>query len=256
MRQWAASRPQPFPVIAPRLPKPGTDVAPILALQINGTQAPMLNLPPDARTGLPPPRQPSLIGPPTMLTRKKFPLHADLENVLVTEQAIRRRVKRLGADIAAAYGDSEITVIAIINGAILFTADLLREIPNPIRLDCIRIASYRNDTKSRSQPQLLQSLSLDIGGRHVLLIDDILDTAKTLSMVAKMIGKLNPASLRTCVLLDKRGRREVEFEADFVGFQIPDKFVVGYGLDFAERYRNLPCIGVLKSTLQNPPEWA
>ena len=185
-----------------------------------------------------------------------FPLHDDLETVLVSEADIKKRVKKLGAEIAASYGKEEITVVSIINGAILFTADLLREIPNPIRLDCIRIASYRNDTKSHGKPQLLQSLTLDISNRHVLLIDDILDTGKTFSVVVNMLQKLNPASMRTCVLLDKRGRREVEFEADFVGFQIPDKFVVGYGLDFAERYRNLPCIGVLKPDLQNPPEWA
>ncbi len=191
-----------------------------------------------------------------MTKAQNFPLHADLETVLVSEKDIKKRVKKLGAELAAAYGDEEITVVSIINGAILFTADLLREIPNPIRLDCIRISSYRNDTKSHGQPQLLQSLTLDISNRHVLLIDDILDTGKTFSSVAAMLTKLNPASLRTCVLLDKRGRREVDFEADFVGFQIPDKFVVGYGLDFAERYRNLPCIGVLKPNLQNPPEWA
>lgn len=191
-----------------------------------------------------------------MTKAKNFPLHADLETVLVSESDIKKRVKKLGAELAAAYGEEEITVVSIINGAILFTADLLREIPNPIRLDCIRISSYRNDTKSNGQPKLLQSLTLDVTNRHVLLIDDILDTGKTFSAVAAMLKKLNPASLRTCVLLDKRGRREVDFEADFVGFQIPDKFVVGYGLDFAERYRNLPCIGVLKPSLQNPPEWA
>ncbi|MET0263738.1 MAG: hypoxanthine phosphoribosyltransferase [Rariglobus sp.] len=191
-----------------------------------------------------------------MTKAKNFPLHVDLETVLVSEKDIKKRVKKLGVEIAASYGDEEITVISIINGAILFTADLLREIPNPIRLDCIRISSYRNDTKSVGQPKMIQSLTLDISNRHVLLIDDILDTGKTFSAVATMLKKLNPASLRTCVLLDKRGRREVEFEADFVGFEIPDKFVVGYGLDFAERYRNLPCIGVLKPNLQNPPEWA
>ncbi len=186
----------------------------------------------------------------------KSPAHADLESVLVSEQAIKRRLKKLGAEIKAVYGDEEITVVSIINGAILFTADLLREIPNPVRLDCIRISSYRNSTKSHGKPQLLHSLSLDIANRHVLLIDDFLDTGKTLSMVVGLITKQSPASVKVCVLLDKKGRREVPFEADFVGFGIPDKFVVGYGLDFAERYRNLPCIGVLKPQLQNPPEWA
>lgn len=189
-------------------------------------------------------------------TSTKSPAHADLETVLVTEQAIQRRLKKLGAEIKAVYGNEEITAIAIINGAILFTADLLREIPNPVRLDCIRISSYRNDTKSHGKPQLLHSLSLDVTNRHVLLIDDILDTGKTLSMVVGLLNKMSPASVKVCVLLDKKGRREVPFEADFVGFEIPDKFVVGYGLDFAERYRNLPCIGVLKAHLQNPPEWA
>ena len=180
----------------------------------------------------------------------------DLEAILVSEASIKRRLKKLGADIATTYGKEEVTVIAIINGAILFTADLMRQIPNPIRLDCIRISSYRNDTKSHGKPRLLYNLTLDITNRHVLLIDDILDTGKTLAVVVELIKKQNPASVRTCVLLDKRGRREVEFEADFVGFQIPDRFVVGYGLDFAERYRNLPSIGILKPELQNPPEWA
>lgn len=189
-------------------------------------------------------------------TLKLHPSHTDLEAILVSETAIKRRIKLLGQQIADTYGDEEITVVSIINGAILFTADLLRFIPNPVRLDCIRISSYRNETKSIGKPQLLHSLTLDVANRHVLLIDDILDTGKTLAMVTKTIAKLKPASLKTCVLLDKQGRREVPFDAEFVGFQIPDKFVVGYGLDFAERYRNLPCIGVLKPELQNPPEWA
>jgi hypoxanthine phosphoribosyltransferase len=183
-------------------------------------------------------------------------VHADLDSVLVSEFDIKKRIKKLGAEITALYGQEEITIVAVINGAILFTADLIRHIENPFRLDCIRISSYRNDTKSVGKPQVLGHLSLDLANRHVLLIDDILDTGKTLSMLVSMIQKMHPATVRTCVLLDKRGRREVEFEADLVGFQIPDKFVVGYGLDFAERYRNLPCIGVLKPHLQNPPEWA
>ena len=187
---------------------------------------------------------------------KLHPAHGDMESILVTESAIKRRVRKLGREIEATYGDEEITVISIINGAILFTADLLREISNPVRLDCIRISSYRNQTKSIGKPQMIHSLSLDVSNRHVLLIDDILDTGKTLAMVTATIKKLNPASLKTCVLLDKIGRREVTFDSEVVGFEIPDKFVVGYGLDFAERYRNLPCIGVLRSDLQNPPEWA
>ncbi len=186
----------------------------------------------------------------------KIPAHRDLAEILVTEARIRRRLATLAAEIDKAYAGQEITAIAIINGALLFTADLLRLLTRPVRLDCVRVSSYRNSTSAVTEPQLRGSLTLDIENRHVLLIDDILDTGKTLAMVVDLIGAMKPASVRTCVLLDKRGRREVPFEADFVGFDIPDRFVVGYGLDFAERYRNLPCIGVLKPALQNPPEWA
>jgi hypoxanthine phosphoribosyltransferase len=182
--------------------------------------------------------------------------YQDLEQIIISETMIKRRVTTLAVEITAAYGEEEITVVAIINGALLFAADLMRAIHRPIRLDCIRVSSYRNDTRSLGKPEIVHSLTIDIANRHVLLIDDILDTGKTLSVVVNLIKKLNPASVKTCVLLDKKGRREVAFEADFVGFPIPDQFVVGYGLDFAERYRNLPCIGVLKPHLQNPPEWA
>jgi len=127
----------------------------------------------------------------------------------------------------------------------------MREIDNPVRLDCIRVSSYGAKTKSVGTPQVIASITLDIAGRNVLLVDDILDTGKTLNLVAALILKQKPASLRTCVLLDKKSRREVPFQADFVGFDIPDKFVVGYGLDFAERYRNLPCIGVLRPERYN-----
>jgi len=134
---------------------------------------------------------------------------------------------------------------------VMFTSDLMREIDNPVRLDCIRVSSYGAHTVSIGTPQLISSLTLDIRRRHVLVIDDILDTGKTLQFVTKLIRRHRPASLRTCVLLDKKARRQVAIEADFVGFSIPDEFVVGYGLDFAERYRNLPCIGVLRPELQH-----
>ena len=191
-----------------------------------------------------------------MPPRKKAATHPDLESVLFTDVEIKRRVKSLAAELKAAYGDGEFTIVSIINGAVLFTADLMREIDNPVRLDCIRISSYGEKTKSVGTPQIVHSLTLDIAKRHVLLIDDILDTGKTIALVSGLVRKLNPASLKVCVLLDKKGRREVPFEADFVGFRIPDKFVVGYGLDFAERYRNLPCIGVLKTQIQGTLEWA
>jgi hypoxanthine phosphoribosyltransferase len=177
-------------------------------------------------------------------------LHPDLASVLLSEAKIRRRIKELGRELKKIYGDEEITVVTIMNGALLFTADLMRTIDNPVRIDCIRTTSYGAGTESQGTPKLIHGLTLDMTGRHVLLIDDILDTGKTLSLISDLIRGLRPASLRVCVLLDKKGRRVVPFEADLVGFQIPDKFVVGFGLDFAERYRNLKVIGVLKPEKQ------
>jgi hypoxanthine phosphoribosyltransferase len=189
-------------------------------------------------------------------SRKTARLHPDLAEVLLTEAQIKRRIKSLAREIKAVYGNREFTLISLINGAVMFTADLMREINNPVRLDCIRVTSYGSKTKSIGTPQIIHSLTLDIANRHVLLIDDILDTGKTLKLVTDLVRELKPASFRTCVLLDKKARREVPIEADFVGFAIPNTFVVGYGLDFAERYRNLPDIGVLKPEKQNPATWA
>ncbi len=183
-------------------------------------------------------------------------LHPDLSEVLLTDRQIKRRVKSLAQEIKTVYGDGEFTIISLINGAVMFTSDLMREIDNPVRLDCIRVSSYGTKTKSIGTPQIIHSLTLDIAKRDVLLIDDILDTGKTLKLVGDLVRGLKPSSLRTCVLLDKKARREVAMEADFVGFEIPDKFVVGYGLDFAERYRNLRGIGVLKAEKQTVGAWA
>jgi hypoxanthine phosphoribosyltransferase len=188
-------------------------------------------------------------------TPKSALLHPDLAEVLLTEEQIQQRVKSLAQEIKAAYGDGEFTIISLINGAVMFTADLMREIDNPVRLDCIRVSSYGTRIKSIGTPQIIHSLTLDIAKRDVLVIDDILDTGKTLKLVCELVREQNPASLRTCVLLDKKARREVSLDADFVGFEIPDKFVVGYGLDFAERYRNLRGIGVLKPEKQTAPVW-
>ena len=179
----------------------------------------------------------------------------DLETVLVDEDAIRTRLHELGGEINAAYAGRDVAVIAIINGAVIFVADLIRQLSVPLQLDCIRVSSYRDETRPVKKPEIIDHIRLNVEGLDVLLIDDILDTGNTLSRVADIIRGMGPESLQTCVLLDKRTNRNIQFEADFVGFRIPDEFVVGYGLDFAERYRQLPCIGVLKSELQNPPEW-
>lgn len=182
-------------------------------------------------------------------------MYKELGEILVTAQQIRQRTKELGKEISQVYQGEEIYVISIINGAIIFTSDLVRTISNPVWLDCIRVSSYFNSTTTEQEPRIIDDLRIDVEGRHVLIIDDILDTGKTISKVTGIIRKMGPASLRSCMLLVKKGTRAVPYTADFIGFTIPNKFVVGYGLDFAGRYRNLPVIGVLKPELQNPPEW-
>jgi len=177
-------------------------------------------------------------------------LLADLDEIIIESAAITQRLKQLGQEISESYRGRELIVISIINGAIIFTADLIRQIQVPLLLDCIRVSSYRNATAPTQAPEIIDSIRLELQGANVLLVDDILDTGNTLSRVASALSEMQPASLKTCVLLDKKTRRSVAFEADFVGFEIPDAFVVGYGLDFAERYRQLPCIGVLNPDRQ------
>lgn len=186
---------------------------------------------------------------------KPRPLLSDIDKIIVDESRIRARLEELANTINETYDGRNLAVIAVINGAVIFVADLIRQLQVPIQLDCIRVSSYRDETSPAQAPEIIDRIRLNVKDADVLLIDDILDTGSTLSRVAGIIREMGPASLRTCVLLDKQSNRRIPFEADFVGFEIPDEFVVGYGLDFAERYRQLPCIGVLKPELQNPPEW-
>lgn len=180
----------------------------------------------------------------------------DLQKVLVDTEAIVRRTVELGHEITESYGDAEeLTVIVVINGALFFAADLMRHITIPVRMDCMRVSSYEDSDRPVKAPEIIDMLRLDLRDRHVLIIDDILDTGLTMQKVKREIARMRPSSLRFAVLLEKIGRREVNGKPDFVGFRIPDEFVVGYGLDFAERYRQLPMIGVLKPACQNPPKW-
>lgn len=182
----------------------------------------------------------------------------DLSRILVPREAISKRVSELGEEITASYkksGVEELILICITNGSVIFAADILRELPLPLRMDCIRVSSYRNEMQPITEPEIRDHIRLDIKSHHVLLVDDIFDTGATLKKIVNVLQQLQPASLKTCVLLEKRGRRSIHYRPDYIGFQVPDEFVVGYGLDFAEYYRNLPCIGVLRPELQNPPEW-
>jgi hypoxanthine phosphoribosyltransferase len=180
----------------------------------------------------------------------------DFDKILVEEAAIKARLKELGEEISLAYEGRDLAVIAIINGAIIFVADLIRELRIPIQLDCVRVQNYLDEGDRRKGPEIIDKVRLHLQGLDVLVIDDVLDTGNTLARVQATLRQMRPATLKTCVLLDKQTTRSTDFEADFVGFHIPDEFVVGYGLDFAERYRQLPCIGVLRPELQNPPEWS
>jgi hypoxanthine phosphoribosyltransferase len=175
--------------------------------------------------------------------------HLDIARVLFTAEEIAARVAALGGQIShdlAAQGVREVTLVAIANGAMVFAADLLRAIRLHTRFDTVRVSTYQNADSPVALPQIRHRWHLDLAGRHLLLLDDILDTGRTLAHVRSELERERPASLRTCVLLDKKERRQVPFTAELTGFAIPDAFVVGYGLDFAERYRNLPFIGILK----------
>jgi hypoxanthine phosphoribosyltransferase len=176
-------------------------------------------------------------------------MQADLERVLFDEATIHRRLDELAARIAADYHDRELTVVAILNGSLILMADLLRRIPLPLKLDCLSVASYHGGTKSLGEP-IVREVSLpDIAGRHVLILDDILDSGVTLATIREKLEAAGPLSIRICVLLEKKRRRENAVKPDYVGFEIADEFVVGYGLDYMEHYRNLPCIGVLRQEL-------
>lgn len=178
--------------------------------------------------------------------------NSDLETILLSKQQIRARVEELGAELSNHYRGKDVTIVSILSGALVFTADLIRFCDFPSRLDCLRAESYGSATTASAPPRITNRLKNDIAGHHVLVIDDILDSGQTLKAIIAHLEALQPASLSTCVLMDKPARHEKSFQANFSGFTIPDKFVVGYGLDFAERYRNLECIGILKKELQNP----
>jgi len=178
-------------------------------------------------------------------------IHPDLEKVLLTEELIQEKVKELGAAITRRYQGTgrPLQVIVILKGAAIFAADLLRRIEIPTRVDFMAISSYGTRASSSGVVRILKDLDHPIEGFDVLVVEDIIDSGRTLNYLLNTLKQRKPASIATCVLLDKPERREVDVDPEFVGFEIPDEFVVGYGLDYAERYRNLPYIGVLKRSL-------
>jgi hypoxanthine phosphoribosyltransferase len=175
------------------------------------------------------------------------PMRDDIERILFHEQTIFSRLDELAAQIAEDYQGKELTVVAVLNGSFMFLADLLRRIPLPLKLDSLSVSSYHGGTESSGTVTFHQYSLPDINGRHVLVLDDILDSGRTLHAIClKLRTECRPLTVKSCVLLTKRKQRAVEAEAEYFGFEIGDEFVVGYGLDYDEHYRNLPFVGVLR----------
>lgn len=175
----------------------------------------------------------------------------EIERILITDRQIATRVRRLARALQRDFRGREMVIVALLNGTVMFLADLIRHLSLPLRLDFIGVSSYGAGTES-GELVFTKELRLDVRGRDVLLVDDILDTGRTIKRVLPKLRALKPRRIKICVLLDKPSRRVEKVDADYVGFEIPDFFVVGYGLDFAERYRNLPFVGVLHSHIYKP----
>ena len=172
-------------------------------------------------------------------------MHDDIEKVLITEEELREAAKRLGAQIAKDYQGHKLKVISVLKGSAVFLADLVRAIDIPLELDFMAVSSYGSGVKTSGVVKIVKDLDKPIDGYDVLIVEDILDSGMTLSYLLDMLGDRGPASLKIAALLDKPERRQTSVKPDYVGFVVPDEFVVGYGLDYNEQYRNLPYVGVL-----------
>ncbi|MDS1029181.1 hypoxanthine phosphoribosyltransferase [Bacillota bacterium LX-D] len=170
----------------------------------------------------------------------------DVKGVLLTKDEIAAKVQELGKQIAADYQGKELLVVCILKGAVCFMADLIKAIDIPLAIDFMAVSSYGDDTKTSGAVMILKDLETNLKGKHVLIVEDIIDSGLTLKYLMENLDSRKPASLKICTLLDKPERRKVELKVDYNGFIIPDAFVVGYGLDYAEKYRNLPEVCVLK----------
>lgn len=173
-------------------------------------------------------------------------IHDDILNVLISEEEINERVSQLAAAIHDDYIDKSPIFVSILRGSFIFMADLVRKVDIPCTMEFMSVSSYGSGTTSSGSVAITRDLQVDIEGRHVIIVEDILDTGRTLSYLNKLLMARNPASLAICTLLDKPERRVTEVKADYYGFRVPNEFVVGYGLDYADYYRNLPYIGILK----------
>lgn len=176
-------------------------------------------------------------------------MHDDIKTVLVTEEQLRAKVAELGAQISADYAGKNLVLVSILKGAVVFMADLMRAVSIPCGIDFMVVSSYGSGTTTSGLVKIVKDLDADLSGKDVLIVEDILDTGVTLSNLVPMLRMRNPNSVKICAILDKPSRRRADIQPDYEGFQVPDEFVVGYGLDYNEKYRNLPYVGVLKPSV-------
>ena len=167
-------------------------------------------------------------------------------NVLISEQEVNARIAEMGKQISEEYAGKEVHLICILKGSVFFTCELAKRITVPVTLDFMSVSSYGDGTSSSGVVRIAKDLDETLEGKNVILIEDIIDSGRTLSYLLGILEKRNPRSLKLCTLLDKPDRRVIDVDVDYVGFEIPDEFVVGYGLDYAQKYRNLPYIGVVE----------
>ena len=172
-------------------------------------------------------------------------MHDDIKTVLVSEEQLKAKVAELGAQISRDYADKNLVLVSILKGSVVFMADLMRAVSIPCNIDFMVVSSYGGHHHQRSV-KIIKDLDGDLSGKDVLIVEDILDTGVTLSNLVPMLKMRNPNSVKICTILDKPSRRKANIQPDYEGFQVPDEFVVGYGLDYDEKYRNLPYVGVLK----------
>lgn len=170
----------------------------------------------------------------------------DVKKILLSEEELHAKVAELGAQITKDYEGKNLLLVTVLKGAVVFLADLMRTIDQPAEIDFMVVSSYGSGVKSSGVVKIVKDLDINLEGKDILIVEDILDSGMTLDYIKGMLQDRNPSSIRICALLDKPARRKVDLQADYVGFTIPDEFVIGYGLDYDEKYRNLPYIGVLK----------
>ena len=176
-------------------------------------------------------------------------MNDDIQTVLVSEEQLRAKVAELGAQISRDYAGKNLLLVSILKGAVVFIADLMRAVTIPCGIDFMVVSSYGSGTSSSGLVKIVKDLDQDLSGRDVLIVEDILDTGVTLSKLVPMLRLRNPSSVKICAILNKPSRRRADIQPDYEGFQVPDEFVVGYGLDYDEKYRNLPYVGVLKPSV-------